>query len=343
MISSAQAAVDAQNALINGNTTEIAEMVKVLSLAQGDLKVQQQATAKALHTFVQSCDPATNDTAEQANPCVLGTLWDSLVALNSAFDVANTYTKPDVSKETNALTVARGKTAGLVKAASDAEAETAKKLKARTDISGATTQQQTDFLKDLKALRKTADDKLAALVAERGKLTKAIGDIATKQGEVDAAQKALDQALMDCKVAQYDTYSKALTAAQAKRTADLAAIEKLINDNPAPARGAAGARCEKALSNGTFRPARGAGTCEGENTCCGAARVPIGADITQGWMTIETCGSNAAGTKYAYRPPRAPLALTLAQKEPVPFACIEGAKKLAAAASAVAAAVYMLA
>jgi len=60
------------------------------------------------------------------------------------------------------------------------------------------------------------------------------------------------------------------------------------------------------------------------------------------WMTIETCQSIEA-TTYDYRPPRAPMATTWPDTESVAFMCIEGAHKLAAAASAVAAAVYMLA
>ena len=61
------------------------------------------------------------------------------------------------------------------------------------------------------------------------------------------------------------------------------------------------------------------------------------------WRTIETCQSEEEGTMYSYQPPRAPMATTMPTKVDYPFTCIEGAKKLAAAASAVAAAVYMLA
>jgi len=114
-----------------------------------------------------------------------------------------------------------------------------------------------------------------------------------------------------------------------------------------PAPGTAGARCEKALSNGTFRPKRGpANSCGGEESglCCGAARVWMesGTTADAAWRTIETCQLETALT-YAYQPPRAPMATTMPAKVTVDFTCIEGAKKLAAAASAVAAAVYMLA
>jgi len=60
-------------------------------------------------------------------------------------------------------------------------------------------------------------------------------------------------------------------------------------------------------------------------------------------MTIETCQSNATGTKYTYIPPRAPMATAWPAGTAYAFTCIEGAQNLAAAASALAAAVYMLA
>lgn len=62
-------------------------------------------------------------------------------------------------------------------------------------------------------------------------------------------------------------------------------------------------------------------------------------------MTIETCQPLESQT-YTYSPPRAPLATAWPSGDDlqtVPFTCIEGAKKLAAAASAAAAALYMLA
>lgn len=110
-----------------------------------------------------------------------------------------------------------------------------------------------------------------------------------------------------------------------------------------PAPGTAGARCEKALSNGTWRPARGEQACD-EGLCCGAARVWMtsGATADAAWRTIETCQLETV-TSYDYQGPRAPMATTMPTKVSVDFACIEGAHKLAAAASAVAAAVYMLA
>jgi hypothetical protein len=122
------------------------------------------------------------------------------------------------------------------------------------------------------------------------------------------------------------------------------------------AAGTAGARCEKAASNGTGRPARGETTC-GTDLCCGAASGPLrtsgrasaGALVADSailqsttTVTIETC-QPAGATEYAFRPPRAPMATAEPDTVTWPFACIEGAQKLAAAASALATAAYMLA
>jgi hypothetical protein len=67
-----------------------------------------------------------------------------------------------------------------------------------------------------------------------------------------------------------------------------------------PEPGTVGARCEKALSNGTFRPQRGEMTCVGTEEaplCCGASRVWMEAGTNADgvavadamWRTIETC------------------------------------------------------
>merc|ERR1719321_1172554 len=129
-----------------------------------------------------------------------------------------------------------------------------------------------------------------------------------------------------------------------QRAADLVTIKKLLETELVkPAPGTAGARCEKALSNGTYRPARGELTCS-EGLCCGSARVWMesGTTADAGWLTIESCQALDA-TSYSYQPARAPMATAMPTKISADFACIEGAKALAAAASAVAAAVYMLA
>lgn len=203
---------------------------------------------------------------------------------------------------------------------------------------------------------------------ESGKINTKLGELRETAGKsVDSYKKVLDKYNEDlkklveaegnaktkyettfkkCKVDQYDLYHASLKKREATRTEDLGKIKKLLADTVTPARGAAGARCEKALSNGTFRPARSATTCTaaaGKVACCGAARIPIsGTDAGAGWMTVETCGT-ADQKKYSYTPPRAPMATKNPDPVEYDFTCIQGARKLAAAASALAAAVYMLA
>jgi len=121
------------------------------------------------------------------------------------------------------------------------------------------------------------------------------------------------------------------------RKEKIAKIVKLLDDRASPKKGAAGWRCEKALSNGTFRKARNEKTCA-EGLCCGAAKITEGNLV----MTIETCQTKAS-TKYEYTKPRTPLATTWTKVADVPFSCISGAQKLVSAASALAAAVYMMA
>jgi len=155
----------------------------------------------------------------------------------------------------------------------------------------------------------------------------------------------MDAAVMACQITAYDKYRTTLESEMVQRATDLKTIKALLEAEMAakPAPGTKGARCEKAISNGTYRPARGEQTCA-EGLCCGAARVWMGSGTTAdaAWRTIETC-QTATDTTYAYVAPRAPMQTAANSPDTVPFACIEGAKKLAAAASAVAAAVYMLA
>jgi len=108
---------------------------------------------------------------------------------------------------------------------------------------------------------------------------------------LDAAQQAQDDAVLACEVAAFDDYREALETAMTDRAANLKKIKELLDAYEKPAPGTVGARCEKALSNGTFRAQRGEMTC-GEGNCCGAARVWMSAGAGQadaGWMTIETC------------------------------------------------------
>jgi len=169
----------------------------------------------------------------------------------------------------------------------------------------------------------------------------------TAKTELEDAEKALAQATLTCQVAAYDKYRSALEDALAEREGNLNTIKDMLEALPeAPAPGAEGSRCEKALSNGTYRPKRGEEQCGGKDSglCCGGARIwmKTGTTAYSGWRTIETCQKEDAET-YSYQPPRAPMALTMPTPVSAAFSCIEGAKALAAAASAAAAAVYMLA
>jgi len=161
--------------------------------------------------------------------------------------------------------------------------------------------------------------------------------INTKKVEVDAATALHLAAIVTCKETEFDKYAATLAAAEATRATNISTIQALVDGATKPTAGSAGARCEKAMSNGTFRPRRDEATCA-EGLCCGAAKIPVGKAV----MIIETCQAKDAAT-YSYAPPRAPMALAMPTGTDYPFTCIQGAQKLAAAASALAAAVYMLA
>lgn len=192
-----------------------------------------------------------------------------------------------------------------------------------------------------------------ALATARSNLGGAVGDqtaavsaVNEKKAEIAAKEAEELTAITACEALAYDAYAAALVTAKDDRAAKIAKIEKLIDtaEEAAPAAKAADSRCELAPSNGTMRPGRFQGAenyvCAAE-LCCGAAVVPMPGQATT-TMTVETCQPVAAET-YAWRPPRAPLATEWPEKISVPFACIDGAKKLAAAVSALAATVYMLA
>ena len=194
-------------------------------------------------------------------------------------------------------------------------------------------------LGELFGLRLAAGDAYEDLVDAMEDLMDLDGEIMGAQGDVEEAMAVHLAAIVACKVENYDAYTETLQLAVQQREDDLDDILALVTEaeEDVPAAGAAGSRCEKALSNGTFRPQRGEGTCN-EGLCCGAARVPMG-EVT---MTIETCQA-ITETSYSYVPARAPMATEPPAAEVVDFVCIDGAKKLAAAASALATAVYMLA
>lgn len=203
---------------------------------------------------------------------------------------------------------------------------------------------------DLVALRQTVTDATATWSGLNDTYEGLVSDVDDAELALDEAQSALDAAVLACQVLQFDEYREALEQRLLERRELLGELKTALEAEAAaaPAPGEAGSRCEKALSNGTWRPGdrRGeAGECA-EGLCCGAARVwmDIG-DAGQeeaAWRTIETCQSEEA-TTYDYQPPRESLAVALPAVQQVPFACIEGAKKLAAAAAAAADALYSLA
>lgn len=234
------------------------------------------------------------------------------------------------------------------KLAEDARLALAAWEQAKLDATGAASA-VTDALGNvtLATLRSAVTDKSSEWSDQNDELVKLENAVIGKWGDYVKAQKLTADRIEACQLAAYDAYRKELKTAMEAREKKLGEIKALLESQKTPALGSAGARCEKALSNGTYRPrmAQGRETVCDEGLCCGAARVwmAIGAGETDAaWKTVETCQALEA-ENYAYQPPRPPMATTMPATESVPFACIEGAQKLAAAASALAAAVYMLA
>lgn len=218
---------------------------------------------------------------------------------------------------------------------------------------GATTVAAYKAIKDKRDLAATAvtatQDAIKADTAARVIL-------ATKLKERTAKDALLATAMTKCKNTKYDAYKVTLSTAIAARDTNLAKIKTLLEkkDKAKLAAGATGARCEKGLSQGVGSAAR-AKPCTAETDCCGAAKGPVLAATAAGYwkdaptMTIETCMPKTSKT-YKYSPPRAPMQTTdpadaanAASQQDWPFVCIDGASKLAAAATALATAAYMMA
>lgn len=113
-------------------------------------------------------------------------------------------------------------------------------------------------------------------------------------------------------------------------------MAKEAADAPKAGSGVKNARCEKARSNGD---ARVRAAC-GEGLCCGAAKGSVGGAI----MTIETCQPTETKT-VPYKPPRAAMTLedNPDDEQTWDFACISGAARVAAAATALATSAYLMA
>jgi len=208
----------------------------------------------------------------------------------------------------------------------------------------------------IKVARDLVDTAVLATVKAIADDSAARGILAGKLVIKVAKDVLVAKALTTCKNTKYDAYKATLSTAVADRNKKLASIKVLLDtkDKAKVAAGATGARCNKGLSQGNGS-ARGAKPCTAETDCCGAAKGPVlGATAKGYWkdapvMTIETCQPKANKT-YKYAPPRAPMQVTdpaaaanAATQQDWPFVCIGGASKLAAAASALATAAYMMA
>jgi len=78
--------------------------------------------------------------------------------------------------------------------------------------------------------------------------------------------------IVECQAEQYNAYRDTMNKAIKTRATDIAFIVKILDDRVPAKKGLANWRCEKAMSNGTFRPMRNEKTCAAE-FCCGAAKV----------------------------------------------------------------------
>lgn len=128
---------------------------------------------------------------------------------------------------------------------------------------------------DLKALRQDVLDEAKAWKTQNDELTRLIGVVAVEAEKVEKAEEALKEEIVTCQTEQYDSYRKTLESAITDRAKALGEIKDLLEAQKVPEVGTAGARCEKAPSNGTMRPRKALGretVCD-EGLCCGAARV----------------------------------------------------------------------
>lgn len=335
----------------NGAETTLNAAAEALATLQAT-EAAAAAVVAGLGTRILRADQQITELEGLANAGATGTLDDQAalrVGERDAYTaVDGAKTLADAAKLAADAAVKARTGAGTTDGGALTEAKELAQV-AWTAAQGAATQAGTNLTDALAGTALTA--LRATVVADQGTwniqqaaLVGLVNAAEEAEDALDAAEKAKDAAVLACQIAAYDRYRTTLEAEMVQRAEDLKTIKALLETELVePAPGTAGARCEKALSNGTYRPARGETTCA-QGLCCGAARVWMesGTTADAGWRTIETCQLLDA-TSYSYQPPRAPMATTSPQKISVDFACIEGAKKLAAAASAVAAAVYMLA
>lgn len=164
----------------------------------------------------------------------------------------------------------------------------------------------------LAALNALLKESAAFVAGPTGPLTKATADyknslglIKDEKGKLAAAVKAKLGKIVECEAEKYNAYMVTLDAAVKARAKAIADIVKLLDERVKPEPGAKDWRCEKGLSNGTFRPMRNEKTCA-TGLCCGAAKVVRDATQPNVVMTIETCQTKTDKT-YSYIAPRTPL------------------------------------
>jgi hypothetical protein len=134
--------------------------------------------------------------------------------------------------------------------------------KLKTDTAAAATAKST-----IKGLRTAATD---AAKKTKEAATKATGKrdiVKSKKADVKTKQEELDKAIQKCKETKWDAYKSTLSTKESDRDKDIATITTLLKDRKAKApgyekgAGAKGARCDKAMTQGSAGPKRGAGTC----------------------------------------------------------------------------------
>lgn len=193
--------------------------------------------------------------------------------------------------------------------------------------------------------RSNASDAIDAIVQDTetedadGNVTPVRSPLNLLQDDVDAKRAAHLLAVVKCKETDYDAYFATFETNVATRETNLLTIADLIAANVPPAAGSGviNSRCEKAPTNMASRPSlKDGGGCN-EGLCCGEIRIPEGNHV----MIQEYCYT--VGTTYPWVAARKPMETEMPAPVNKDFRCIDGAKNLAAAASALAAAVYMLA
>jgi hypothetical protein len=244
-VSTAQASVTDLVNRIGRIDTELTELEKLVVASTGTLIVQQTKRTAAYNAYNTGAYAAANTAKTNAADAV-------------ATGVDDTATIALGNLQADVLTTA----ATLATARSDA-----------TDAAG----EVTSAAAGLQGLRDAVDSATATWDEKQATLAGYILAVAGAHDEYELAKAARMAAVEACQEAAYDTFRSTLLTEMTQRATDLETIKALLADQEAnkPAMGAAGARCEKAISNGTYRPRMSQGremVCD-EGLCCGAARI----------------------------------------------------------------------